>query len=48
MYIVDKELFESEKIGFHPSDNKATVVTTPDVILNIYDKYNVQYKVIEM
>ena len=47
-YIVDKELFESKKVGFHPSDNRATVVTTPDVILKIYEEYNVKYKVIEI
>lgn len=47
-YIVDKELFESEKVGFHPSDNRATVVTTPDVILKIYEEYNVKYNVIEI
>lgn len=48
IYIIDKELFKAEKIGFHPSDNRATVVTTSDVILKIYDEYNVKYKIIEI
>lgn len=45
-YIIDKELFNSKKVGFHPSDNTATVVTNPNSILKLYDEYNLKYKVI--
>ena len=46
IYIIDNDLLKSEKIGFHPSDNTATIVTKPQVILEIYNKYNVKYRII--
>lgn len=47
-YIIDRELLKAEKIGFHPSDNTATIVTIPHVIIDIYEKYNLEYNVIEI
>lgn len=47
-YIVDNELMKAEKIGFHPSDNTATVVTTPDSILKIFDEYNLEYYIMDL
>jgi len=47
-YIIDKKLFSKEKIGFHPSKNSLTVVTTPDVIEKIYNEYDLDYKIMEV
>ena len=47
-YVIDKELIKSKKIGFHPSDNTATVVTDPKVMIKIYDKYNLNYHILEL
>jgi len=48
IYIVDKELMKAEKTGFHPSDNTATVVTTPDSIVKIFDEYNLEYYIMDL
>lgn len=47
-YIIDKELLNSQKVGFHPSDNTATVVTTPESMLKVFDKYNLKYSVLDL
>lgn len=47
-YIVDKEFFKADKVGFHPSDNTATVVTSPDSILKLYENYSLMYKILEI
>lgn len=47
-YIVDKEFFKADKVGFHPSDNTATVVTSPYSILELYEEYRAIYKVLEI
>ncbi len=48
IYVIDKELLNGDKIGFHPSDNTATIITTPDSILKIYDEYNLKYCIIDI
>lgn len=47
-YIIDKEIILSEKVGFHPSDNTATVVTKPDIILKIFEEYGLEYNIIDL
>ena len=47
-YVIDKKLITSRKIGFHPSDNTATVVTSPISILKLYDEYNLKYITIDI
>lgn len=47
-YIVDKEFFKADKVGFHPSDNTATVVASPDSILKLYESYSLMYKILEI
>lgn len=48
LYVIDKEVINAEKIGFHPSDNTATVVTRPDSILKVFDEYNLKYYIIDI
>lgn len=48
IYIVDKELMSATKIGFHPSDNTATVVTLPDNIINVLERYDLEYHIIDL
>ena len=47
-YVIDKKIITSRKIGFHPSDNTATVVTSPSSILKLYDEYNLKYITIDI
>lgn len=47
-YIIDKELLKAEKIGFHPSDNTSTIVTVPKVMIDIYERYRLEYHIIEI
>ncbi len=47
-YIIDSEFLKAQKIGFHPSDNTATIVTKPDAIEKVYNKYGVKYYIIHM
>lgn len=46
IYIIDKQILKANKIGFHPSDNTATIVTSPNVITDIYDKYGLEYIIV--
>jgi len=46
--VIDNEILESKKVGFHPSDNTATVVTTPDSILKVLNEYDLKYSVLEL
>ena len=48
IYIIDRELLEAKKIGFHPSDNTATVVTRPDIMIKIYDEYGLNYMILDL
>ncbi len=47
-YIIDSDLTESEKVGFHPSDNTATVITDFDSILKVFDEYNIEYYIMDL
>ncbi|MDD4375471.1 MAG: YbaK/EbsC family protein [Clostridia bacterium] len=47
-YIIDKDLYTKEKIGFHPSNNALTVVTSPEIIEKVYNEYALDYKVIKI
>lgn len=47
-YIIDKDIIDSKKIGFHPSDNTATIVTTSDSILKVFEEYNLRYSIIKL
>lgn len=47
-YVIDEEFITSRKIGFHPSDNTATVVTSPSSISKLYDEYNLKYITIDI
>lgn len=47
-YVIDKEIISSEKVGFHPSDNTATVVTKPDIILKIFEEYDLKCCIIDL
>lgn len=47
-YIIDGELLKAHKIGFHPSDNTATIVTKSDTIEKVYNNYGVKYYIIDI
>ena len=47
-YIIDKELLDSKLVAFHPSDNTASVVTNPEVIKAIFEKYGIKYNIIKL
>lgn len=47
-YIIDKELMNIELVAFHPSDNTASVVTNPKVILTIFEEYGLKYNIINL
>ena len=43
-FIIDDELLKSEKVGFHPNVNTATVFFSPNEIRKILEYYNVRYR----
>jgi len=45
-FIIDDSLLKSEKVGFHPNVNTATLVFSPSEISRILDYYQVKYKFI--
>lgn len=47
-YIIDKDIIEGELVAFHPSDNTASVVTKPNILLTIFDKYGLEYNIIDL
>lgn len=47
-YIIDSELLKAAKVGFHPSDNTSTVVTTPDSIIKVFEQYNLNYYILDV
>ena len=47
-YIIDKELMNCDLVAFHPSDNTASVVTTPNVIELLFNKYDLEYHIIDL
>lgn len=47
-YIIDRQLLSADKIGFHPSDNTATVVTTPSSITKVFELYSLNYYILDL
>lgn len=47
-YIIDKDIMECEKVVFHPSDNTASVETNPNIITTVFEKYGLEYKVMDL
>ena len=47
-YVIDSSLFDACKIGFHPSYNTATVVTDPDAIISVLNKYELKYIILDL
>ena len=47
-FIIDEEILKSEKVGFHPNVNTATVLFSPSDIVKIMEHYNAEYKFIEI
>lgn len=48
VFILDKEILQYEKIGFHPNINTATVIFNPKELYKIFDYYNVKYKFMDI
>ena len=48
IFVIDNEILKSDKIGFHPNVNTATVLFFPNEIKKILDNYNVSYRFIEL
>lgn len=47
-YIIDEEIMSNKLVAFHPSDNTASVVTKPEVILTIFKEYGLKYNIINL
>ena len=47
-FIIDKELLDVSKVGFHPNNNTATVLFSPENIKKILNKYKVEYEFINI
>ncbi len=46
IFLLDKDLLKSTKIGFHPNANTATIIFDSKELSRIFDFYNVKYKFI--
>ena len=46
--VLDKEIMESEKVGFHPSVNTETLVFSTDAISKVLNAVNIEWKIIEL
>ena len=46
VFLIDKEVFEYEKIALHPNDNTASVVFSPEDIIKILEAYVAEYIII--
>lgn len=48
IFILDEDILEYEKVGFHPNINIATVIFNPKELHKIFEYYNIKYKFIKM
>lgn len=48
IFVIDKEILTYKKVGFHPNINTLTVEFDPKELPKILEKFNVNYKFIEM
>lgn len=48
IFILDEDILDYEKVGFHPNINTATVIFNPKELHKIFEYYNVKYKFIKM
>ncbi|MDR0696597.1 MAG: prolyl-tRNA synthetase associated domain-containing protein [Christensenellaceae bacterium] len=46
IFLIDKEIFNSELFGVHPNDNTSTIVFAPNNISTILDHFKVEYRFI--
>jgi hypothetical protein len=47
-FVIDKIVLESERVGFHPNVNTATVLFEPEKIKSILEHYGANYKFIDL
>ncbi|GHU85975.1 prolyl-tRNA editing protein proX [Clostridia bacterium] len=47
-FIIDNDILESKRVGFHPNDNTATILLAPSEICRVLDNYKVGYKFIDI
>jgi len=47
-FVIDEDVLKSEKVGFHPNVNTATVLFSPNEISKVLDNYRVSYQFIEL
>ena len=48
IFIVDEEILNCEKVGFHPNENTETVIFNPKELNKIFECYNIKYKFIKI
>jgi Ala-tRNA(Pro) deacylase len=46
--LIDRVIFNCERLGIHPNDNAATVVLSPEDLMRILDSIGCRYRVIDI
>ena len=42
-FVIDREVYDHDRISLHPNDNTASMIFSPDVMTTILDHYNAKY-----
>ncbi|GHU43952.1 prolyl-tRNA editing protein proX [Clostridia bacterium] len=46
-FLIDKEIYDSERFGVHPNDNTATIIFAAQEIVKMFDYYSAKYQFVE-
>jgi Ala-tRNA(Pro) deacylase len=47
-FLIDKEIFDSERFGVHPNDNTATVIFAPQEIPKIFGHFGAKHQFVDL
>ncbi len=48
IFILDEDILQCDKVGFHPNINTATVIFKPNELHKIFKHYDIKYKFIKI
>jgi Ala-tRNA(Pro) deacylase len=48
VHIIDKTIFDSDRIAVHPNDNTATIIFDPKELHKIYERFGVDFRFAEI
>ena len=46
--ILDEDIINAEKVGFHPNDNKVTILLSGKSIITVLEEYDIKYQLMKI